>query len=368
MKITEIETYLMSAATGKDSWSRRNWLFVKVRTDEGLYGVGEASGWPRVVETAIRDLSAILIGDDPFRIERICQKIMTAMMGHGMTGVVGSGAMTGIEMALWDLKGKALGVPVYELFGGRIRDEVALYAHAGTPQRNEELVAMGYGALKTGGFDGLPKKVAGLRDALGPDVDLMVDVHGPPWLTTRDAIALGKRLEEYDLLFYEDPVAPENIEGIRRVAESVNIPIAVGERHSYLWGVRQVLEEEVADVIQPDTGRAGGLLQLKKIAALAEAHYGPVAEMGAAHVLATVPNFLLLEHLADDVPARYEVMEPQPRIVGGSIVLSDAPGLGVDIVEDAIARYPSTGNVSALAEEDDHLYVAPRRRRARFLQ
>ena len=378
MKITEIKTYLMQAAKGDDAWSQRNWLFVKVITDDGIYGVGEASGWPRVVETAIRDLSAILIGDDPFRIERICQKIMTAMMGHGMTGVVGSGAMTGIEMALWDLKGKALGVPVYELFGGTIRDEVKLYAHAGTPERNQELVSMGYGALKTGGTDGLPGKVASLRAALGPDVDLMVDVHGPPWLTTRDAIALGQRLEEYDLLFYEDPVAPENIEGIRRVAESVNIPIGVGERHPYLWGVRQLLEEEIADVIQPDTGRAGGLLQLKKIAALAEAHYaliaphdgslGPVAEMGAAHVLATVPNFLLLEHLVDDVPARYEVMEPQPRIVSGSILLSDAPGLGVDIVEDAIAKYPSTGNVSALAEEHDHLYVAPRLRRARFLQ
>ena len=225
MKIAEIKTYLMQAAKGHDAWSQRNWLFVKVITDEGIYGVGEASGWPRVVETAIRDLSAILIGDDPFRIERICQKIMTAMMGHGMTGVVGSGAMTGIEMALWDLKGKALGVPVYELLGGRIRDEVQLYAHAGTPERNEELVSMGYGALKTGGTDGLPAKVARLRAALGPDVDLMVDVHGPPWLTTRDAIALGQRLEEYDLLFYEDPVAPENIEGIRRVAESVNIPI-----------------------------------------------------------------------------------------------------------------------------------------------
>ena len=197
--------------------------------------------------------------------------------------------------------------------------------------------------------DCLPRSPACARP-WGRDVDLMVDVHGPPWLTTRDAIALGQRLEEYDLLFYEDPVAPENIEGIRRVAESVNIPIGVGERHSYLWGVRQLLEEEIADVIQPDTGRAGGLLQLKKIAALAEAHYaliaphdgslGPVAEMGAAHVLATVPNFLLLEHLADDVPARYEVMQPQPRIVDGSIVLSDAPGLGVDIVEDAIRQVP----------------------------
>ncbi|OUC09130.1 isomerase, partial [Litorilinea aerophila] len=136
MKITEIKTYLMHANVPNSSgWKARNWLFVKVFTDEGIYGVGEASGWPRVVETAIQDLATILVGENPFEIEKIWQKMYLAMMGHGMTGIVGSGAMTGIEMALWDIKGKALGVPVAELLGGKIRDRVRLYAHAHSAER-----------------------------------------------------------------------------------------------------------------------------------------------------------------------------------------------------------------------------------------
>ena len=138
---------------------------------------------------------------------------------------------------------------------------------------------------------------------------------------------MGKALEEYNLLFYEDPTAPENIESIARVAEAVNLPIAAGERHAHIWGTRELIEREIIDVVQPDTGRAGGLLQMKKMAAMAEAHYitfaphdgslGPVAEMAAAHLCSTLPNFLILEHLEDDVPQRYEVMQPQPEIVDG---------------------------------------------------
>ena len=131
MKITEIKTYLMQCAPPQASgWSARNWLFVKVETDAGIYGVGEASGWPRVVETAIHDLTPLMIGEDPFHIERLWSKMQVAMMGHGMTGIVGSGAMTGIEMALWDIKGKALGQPVWNLLGGKMRDRVRVYAHA----------------------------------------------------------------------------------------------------------------------------------------------------------------------------------------------------------------------------------------------
>ena len=169
-----------------------------------------------------------------------------------------------------------------------------------------------------------------IRKEVGPEIDLMVDVHGPPWLTPRDAIALGHALEDYDLLFYEDPVAPENIDAIARVSDAVDIPIAAGERHAGIWGVKELIEREIIDVVQPDTGRAGGLSQMKKIAAIAEAHYctmaphdgslGPVAEMAAVHLMATLPNFLILEHLEDDVHQRYEVMtgcllytSPSPR-------------------------------------------------------
>ena len=379
MKITEIKTYLMHAGhpTSK-GWSARNWLFVKVFTDEGLYGVGESSGWPRVVQTAIQDLTPILIGDDPFQVERICQKIMIAMMGHGMTGVVGSGAMTGIEMALWDIKGKALGVPVHQLLGGKMRDTIRLYTHARTPDVAERMVARGYNALKSGGIEGLVTRVDEMRERLGTEIDLMVDVHGPPWMTPRDAIALGRELEPYDLLFYEDPVAPEDVEALARVADAVDIPIAAGERHSYLYGVRELIEREIVDVIQPDTGRAGGLMQMKKMAALAEAHYigfaphdgslGPVAEMAAVHLLSTLPNFLILEHLEEDCPQRYEVMTGQPVVKNGAIVVPDAPGLGVDIVEEAIAKYRSGGNIQMPDSTYDYQYVWARAKRASWLR
>lgn len=378
MKIERIETFLMHAAPpGEGGWAARNWLFVRVTADNGLTGIGEASGWPRVVDTAIRDLTPLLLGEDPRRIERLWQKMLSAMMGHGMTGIVGAGAMTGIEMALWDLKGKVLGVPVYELFGGKMRDRVRIYAHAHTRQRARQLLDQGYTAIKTGGITNCVETVREIRDEVGPDVDLMVDVHGPPWLTTRDAIALGRALEEFDLLFYEDPVAPENVEAIARVSDAVDLPIAAGERHATMWGARELIEREIVDVIQPDTGRAGGLMQMKKIAAMAEAHYitmaphdgslGPVAEMAAVHLMATLPNFLILEHLADDVPQRFEVMTGQPVIEESHIVVPETPGLGVDIVEEAIANYPSEGNVSLPEETYDYRYVYARHARSKWL-
>lgn len=378
MKITNIETFLMRAGpSDTGGWSARNWLFVKVHTDSGIYGVGEASGWPRVVETAIRDLTPIIIGEDPFHIERLWQKMFVAIMGHGMTGIVGAGAMTGIEMALWDIKGKALEVPVWNLLGGKMRDRVRIYAHAHNANRARDLVDRGYTALKTGGIENILETVESLRNAVGPDIDLMVDLHGPPWLTTRDAISVGKRLEPFGILFYEDPVAPENVASLARVADAVDIPIAAGERHANIYGVRELIEREVIDVVQPDTGRAGGLMQMKKMAALAESHYitmaphdgslGPVAEMAAVHLMATLPNFLILEHLEDDVPQRFEVMIGQPEIVDSHIVVPDTPGLGVDIVEEAIAQYPSTGNISNPDDTYDYQYVAARMGRSRWL-
>lgn len=378
MKITEVKTYLMNAGAPEvSSWKYRNWLFVRIYTDEGIYGVGEASGWPRVVETAIQDLTPLLIGEDPMEIEKLWQKMYLGMMGHGMTGIVGGGALMGIEMALWDIMGKALNVPVYTLLGGKIHDRIRLYAHAHTAEDALELVDRGFGGIKTGGVTEPLKRVKEIREAVGPDIDIMADVHGPPWLTTKDAIRLGQALEEYDLLFYEDPTAPENIESIARVAHAVNLPIAAGERHANVWGVRELIEREIIDVVQPDTGRAGGLSQMKKMAAMAEAHYvtfaphdgslGPVAEIAALHLCSTLPNFLILEHREDDVPQRYEVMQPQPEIVDGFMLIPDGPGLGVDIVEDAIAHYPSEGNISPPGADQEYVYFQARYGRSRWL-
>jgi galactonate dehydratase len=393
MKIARIQTFLMQAGAPEDrAWasdkagvqnSSRNWLFVKVVTDEGVYGVGECSGWPRVIEAAVRDLAEVLVGEDPQHIEKLWQKMMVAQMAHGVTGVVGAGAMAGIDMALWDIKGKVLGVPVWSLLGGQVRDRIRIYSHASSPEVAVELKSRGIMAVKTGGVRDPLAKVAAIREAVGNDVDLMVDLHGPPWLPPKDAIALGRALEPYHLLFMEDPVAPENIEGMARVADSVAIPIAAGERLATIWGWRALIEREIVDVIQPDTGRAGGISQMKKLAGMAEAHHimmaphsgslGPVAEFAALHLLAAIPNTLMLERIESDWPGRNEVISAPPVLENGHLIVPTVPGLGVDIDEEAVARYPSRRNVSIAAggyepgTEGEHVYVQMRLHRASYL-
>jgi len=391
LKITDIKTFLMMAGSPASkestSWSARNWCFVKVYTDEGITGLGEGSGWPRVVETAINDLKPIVIGEDPMNIERIWQKMLVSTMGAGMTGTPGSGSMNAIDMALWDIKGKALNTPVWNLLGGKVRDRIRAYGHAKTPERALELKERGLTAVKTGGVHRTVEKVDAIRKAVGDEMDIMVDAHGPPWFTTKDAIVIGKALEPYKLLFYEDPVPPDNIEALQRVQDNVDIPIAAGERHSHIWGVRQLIEREIVDVVQPDTGRIGGISQMMKIAAMAEAHYitvaphsgslGPVAEYAAIHVLAAIPNALILERVHDDVPVRYDVTLPHIETIDGHIEVPDRPGLGVDIDEDVVLAHPSKGNTSRPGAEgdgdyesgtfDEHVYVQSRYRRQKTM-
>jgi galactonate dehydratase len=405
MKIVDVKTFLMHAGApqakawaadgsfGKQSFSgnltgTRNWLFVKVYTDDGVVGLGECSGWPRVIETAVQDLKSLLIGEDPQHIERLWQKMMTAIMGHGMTGTVGAGAMTGIDMALWDIKGKVLGVPVWSLLGGQVRDKVRIYAHANTAEVARSLQQRGVTALKCGGVSDPVRKVAALREAVGEDVDLMIDLHGPPWLTPADAVTLARELEPYKLLFIEDPIAPENLEGYRRIRDAAHVPLAAGERMVGIYGLRELIERELVDVVQPDTGRAGGITQMKKIAAMAEAHHimvaphsgslGPVAEYAALHLLAAIPNGLFLERIEDDWAGRAQTVVPHPVSQDGFLQVPTAPGLGVEIDEDFVARFPSQANVSVplTAESgayvsgtfDEHVYVQTRLQRARYFR
>jgi galactonate dehydratase len=403
VKITEVKTFLMHVgAPSLKSWASdgsfgtqtysgnltgtRNWLFVKVYTDEGVVGIGECSGWPRVIETAVQDLKALLIGEDPQHIERLWQKMQIAIMGHGMTGTVGAGAMTGIDMALWDIKGKVLGVPVWSLLGGQVRSQVRMYAHASTPETALALKARGVTALKCGGVSDPVRKIAALREAVGDDIDLMIDLHGPPWLTPADAATLARELEPYKLLFMEDPIAPDNLDGYRRIRDASNIPLAAGERMTTIFGLRQLIEEELVDVVQPDTGRAGGITQMKKIAAMAEAHHimmaphsgslGPVAEYAALHLLAAIPNTLFLERIEDDWEGRAHTALPALTQENGFLKVPDGPGLGVDIDEDFVARFPSQANVSIPVSKasgsyvdgsfEEHVYVQTRMKRAHY--
>ena len=400
MKITDVKTFLMHAgAPNLKSWAAdgsfgtqtysgnltgtRNWLFVKVYTDEGITGIGECSGWPRVIETAVQDLRALLVGEDPTHIERLWQKMMIAIMGHGMTGTVGGGAMTGIDMALWDIKGKALGVPVWNLLGGKVRDRIRIYAHANTPEVALSLKERGITAIKCGGVSDPVRKVAMLRDAVGDSMDIAIDLHGPPWLTPSDAAVLARALEPYGMMWIEDPIAPENLDGYRRIRDAAHVPLAAGERMATIWGLRELIEQDLVDVAQPDTGRAGGITQMRKIAAMAEAHHimmaphsgslGPVAEYAALHLMAAIPNALILERIEDDWDGRARTVIPHPVQKDGWLTVPDAPGLGVDIDEAFVAQFPSTQNLSVPVSEkansyadgtfSEHVYVQTRMKR-----
>ena len=364
MKITDIRCHLMQAgppphtgwtATGTTALAgSRNWLFVTLHSDTGLAGTGEGSGWPRVVATAVDDLRHLLIGEDAADIERLGQKLRVAIMGHGQSGVVGMGALAAIDTALWDLKGQALGTTVANLLGGHTRTRIPYYSHAANAGTALAAVARGVRAVKVGGIVDVVERAFAVRAAVGPDVDLMVDLHGPPWLTAADAAAIGRALEPLNLLFLEEPVAPDNLDGWRQVRERVALPLAGGERLATLAEFRPFIEERLLDVLQPDTGRFGGLTAMRKLAGLAEAHgllvaphsgsLGPVAEVAAVHLMAAIPNALILERMEPDWPGRDRVTRSALVAEAGHLLLPEGPGLGVQIDEAFIAQHPSQCN------------------------
>lgn len=390
MKITDVRAHLMQAgppphtgwtATGKSALAgSRNWLFVTIHTESGLVGTGEGSGWPRVVAAAIEDLRHLLLGEDASAIERLGQKLRVAMMGHGQTGVVGMGATAAIDTALWDLKGQALGTPVANLLGGITRARVPYYTHAADVATARAAVARGVRAVKVGGIAGVVERAHAIRAAIGPDIDLMVDLHGPPWLNAADAIAIGRALEPLNLLFLEDAVAPDNLDGWRRVRDQVALPLAAGERLATLGEFRPFIEERLLDVLQPDTGRFGGLTQMKKLAGLAEAHglllaphsgsLGPVAEFAAMHLMASIPNAMMLERMEPDWSGRADTTLGSLAADQGHLLVPTAPGLGVAINPDFVAAHPSQRNADLArggwnpGTEGETLYLQARRQRA----
>ncbi|MDN3921462.1 mandelate racemase/muconate lactonizing enzyme family protein [Roseateles violae] len=390
MRIADIQCHLMQAggppqtgwtATGKSALaSSRNWLFVTVHTDCGMVGTGEGSGWPRAVAAAVQDLGGFLVGESLHSIERLHQRMRTAVMSHGQVGTVGSGAIAAIDMALWDLRAQALGVPISQLLGGPLRQAVPYYTHASSVAAAEAAVRRGVRAIKVGGIKGVVERAYAIRAALGPEIDMMVDLHGPPWLNAADAIAIGRELEPLGLLFLEEPVAPDDLPGWRRVRSKLALPLATGERLATLSDMLPFITEGLVDVVQPDTGRFGGLTQMHKLAAIAEAHslqlaphsgsLGPVAEFAAVHLLSAIPNGLVLERMDPDWAERDAVITQTLNIERGHIDVPAGPGLGTALQLDAIARHPSQRNI-AIADggynagtESESLLLQARRPRA----
>lgn len=368
MKITAVKTVVVNA-------EMRNWIFVKVETSEpGLMGWGEASlEWKtRSVVGAVEDLAPMVIGEDPRRIEHLYQKMYRQSFWR--TGVIGLSALSGIEQALWDIKGKHLGVPVYELLGGRVRDKVRMYTHLGggdmravyesfeaqsVIDRAEAVIARGYTAIKvvfvpySEPLEGLPtvRRFAGvfqsLREAVGEEIDIMVDFHG----RTSPAMAIRyiDAISEFSPWFCEEPVPPENVDSLLEVRRAVHVPIATGERLVTRSQFREIFEKRACHVIQPDLCHCGGLWEARKIAAMAETYdmavaphnpLGPVANAAALHFALATPNFLIQEDMLSDVPWRWEVVESTLQTAGGYWQISDAPGLGIEVNEEAAARHP----------------------------
>jgi len=373
MKITKIETLVCNARM-------RNWIFVKVLTDQpGLYGWGEATlEWhTRAVTGAIEDISQLLVGEDPTRIEHLWQMMYRQHFWHA-NGIVRATALSGIDIALWDILGKIHGVPCHKLWGGPVRDYVRLYCHLGGGKMEDfyetspgdatrfaelgrRAVEDGFSAFKcmavpkTMPIEGLrpiryaEKCVAALRDAVGENVDIMVDCHARP--SPRMGLKFAKALEPYGLFFFEEPCWPETLEDIAACQRAVATPIATGERLIGVHAFRDLLEKRAASVLQPDITHCGGLSEVRRIAALAEAYrvalaphnpQGPVSTAASLELGFATPSYIICESVHADVPWRADVVkegfqvDPKTRTVRPS----SRPGLGIEIDEAEVRKHP----------------------------
>jgi galactonate dehydratase len=373
LKITEVRTVAVGAG-----W--RNYVFVLIDTDQGITGLGEASlgGQTQAVLGAIADLEPLLLGADPFRIEHLWQQAYRHAFWHG--GVTLLSALAGVEVALWDIKGKALGVPISTMLGGLTRDKIRAYANGPRGTTPDELarsaadlVVQGFTAMKFTPFEATPllagrryidqavAKTKAVREAVGPDVELMIDGHGR--LSPAVAVRAAEALAEFNLMFFEEPCLPEHAAAMARIAKKSPIPIATGERLYTRWDHLDALGSRKIAVLQPDIIQSGGLFEARKIAALAEMHFVSVAPhnpwswvntVSSLHLDAVTPNFLIQEVIAESEPWKDEIVINPPKMdAEGFFRPPTAPGLGIELDLDAVKRFPPvTGRPPALWHDD----------------
>jgi galactonate dehydratase len=349
MKITGFETIPIQGRS----------MVLKLFTDEGIIGYGEPMNYEhgRVVAQAVDDMAAYLVGKDPLQIEAHWQAMYRSSYSRSMPVLVG--ALSGIEMAMWDVFGKKVGLPVWQLLGGKVRDRIRVYTGIGgttaeqCAESAKKAVAEGFKAVKMGAtprpvrfvdtprtIDFMVSRVAAVREAVGNDVDIAVDLHRR--LSPTMARIFVRELEPFRPLFAEEPCHPENNEALLALSNATTVPIATGERHLTRWGFRELIEREMCAILQPDIRHCGGMLELKKIAAMAEIHNmavaphnaaGPIGVAASVHVMATVPNMLICE----GGHRRGQGLFKTPLVFkDGFIELPTGPGLGVDMDDDAI--------------------------------
>jgi galactonate dehydratase len=377
MKITDVKVWLVEGV-------KYNWTLVKIYTDTGHTGVGEATNWPGspIVYHAAIHAGERIVGLDPMRTDFIWTKLYRDLNWVGPFGA-SMCAISGIDMALLDLKGKVLGVPCYELLGGAFRKDILLYANYWFTKGGhnaDDYVAQAL-KVKEAGFTGLKfdpfahvnylygedlssnltltmdqQDLAfniskAIREAVGPAFDIMIETHA--MLNLKVAVAMAQRLSALDIAWYEEPVGPENVDSLQAIRNRLpgNVPICVGERHYTRYGIRQVLEKQLCDVLMPDITRCGGPSEMKRMATMMETYNvllaphnpnGPLSTLASAHVCASVPNFFRQEFMFNDVPWRDEVISHPigEMIQNGHLKLSERPGLGVDLIEEEMEKHP----------------------------
>lgn len=361
----------------------KHYLFVHIYTDAGIVGLGEAGNWGYLDATAaaINKFASYLIGKDPFRIEDLNQNFYRSVYFRG--SVIMS-AISAIDIALWDIKGKALGVPVYELLGGKTRDKVRVYASVMTKETDPESLTRSYQELKKQGFtaakifvngpvssrnDGRDEffsgrieeeleKVRICREAVGPDFDFVLEVHRG--MTVPEAIAFGREVEKYRPMVLEDPITPDNIDSMAQVAAQVAVPIATGERFINLREFEMLMHRHAARYIRPDVCAVGGITTSKKICAVAEANdvlviphnpLGPVSTVACLQICASIPNLGIQELPGFCLNGAEDRMVKKPlRFENGCMMIPDAPGIGVELAEDAAELYPANERGSNAAK------------------
>jgi galactonate dehydratase len=355
---------------------------VRVYTDQGIVGQGESTDAAAGNVPLIRSFARMLIGQDPLNIEAAFERIRTSGIFAGAQGGQYVTALTGVETALWDIAGKALGLPVYQLLGGKVRDRVRVYCDSGAREmipgdqqslaRIKQIRDLGFTAAKididdyadparfdrvnwtasNGEIDHMLAKIAFTRENYPKEIDLAVDMHGRYDATTGKRVA--REVEKFKLLWLEEPVPPENIDAMRDIRASTSTPICCGENLYMRWGFRELLEKRAADIVMPDFQKCGGLLEARKIADMAHAYYVPVAPhavtspigmMATAHVCAAIPNFLVQEwHWIDSLDLWRNWVKEGEIIQKGFITLPERPGIGVEMNDEGArkAQVPGT--------------------------
>ncbi len=345
VKITRLETFLV----------KPRWIFLKIHTDAGVIGLGEPllEGRALTIQTAIKEVEPYLIGKDPRQVVHHWQAIYRHAFYRG--GPILTSALSGIDQALWDIKGKLLGVPIYELLGGPTRDRVRVYGRASTADDMKQRVKEGYTVIKTGVAKKNPANIvenprfvkyaidnfASLRDAGGPDMDIAIDFHGA--ISPQLAKVLIKELEPYQPMFIEEPCQAQNVDMMVEIARGTHLPIATGERIFTKWGFREILEKKAASIIQPDLCHAGGITEGRLIAGMAEAYYvpiaphnpmGPISLATGLQLAASIPNFLVQEQVT--LGEGY-LKNPFKLQKDGTVLIPTGPGLGIELDDKLMA-------------------------------